>query len=551
MLLILDNVEQLGDGTDVVARLLHAAPGPTILATSRGPLRLREEQRYPVESLTQDAAVEEFTDRARAVRPDLHFGPRERDAVVRIVDGVGSAAAGGRARGLARGHAQPARDRRSPGPSARAPEQRAPGPPRRQQTLRSTLLWSYDLLDEPARRIFAALAVFPGGATLDALEEVLPALRADLERLEPLDALVDQGLVLRSPDGSGRFTTLHVVRELAAELLDADADGPQVWRRAAERLAALAAQAAPQLVTAGRADWLDRVQAEHDNLRAVLAWATGHDAVLGASIAAPLWRYWQMRGYLREGRALLEALLEQLGCHGRRGAPGGPRCARRCGVLAAGPPGRRSRLRRGRRAWPSRRETRGAGGGAVQPLLRGLAAGPDGGGRRNSPTAVSSCSPSSVTATARRGCCGCAGSWRWSPSDLDGAERLFRESVERHRGGTDAFHLGWSLRNLGRTLLMQGRADEARALLEESLRLFAPAGDVSAIVLHLSDFATLAGLEGDVEREVRLAGAVQRLQRLTGTDLVDHPINAIPASRRRSARLGRGRRAAARRRAPR
>ena len=81
---------------------------------------------------------------------------------------------------------------------------------------------------------------------------------------------------------------------------------------------------------------------------------------------------------------------------------------------------------------------------------------------------------------------------------------------------------------LGRTLLLQGRAAAARARIDESMRMFEPAGDVSAIVLHLSDFALLAALEGDVEREVRLAGGLRRLQRLTGTDLVDHPVNAVP-----------------------
>jgi tetratricopeptide (TPR) repeat protein len=118
------------------------------------------------------------------------------------------------------------------------------------------------------------------------------------------------------------------------------------------------------------------------------------------------------------------------------------------------------------------------------------------------------------------------------------AERLLRDSVARHRGSGDAFHLGWSLRMLGRTLLMQGRGDEARELLHESLRLFAPSGDVSALVLHVADFAMLAGLEGDVERQVRLVGAVRRIKDLTGTHLVDHPVNQVPGLDRVLAELG-------------
>jgi tetratricopeptide (TPR) repeat protein len=112
--------------------------------------------------------------------------------------------------------------------------------------------------------------------------------------------------------------------------------------------------------------------------------------------------------------------------------------------------------------------------------------------------------------------------------DLDGAERLLEQAVDRQRERPDGFHLGWSLRMLGRTLLLQGRSGPARGLLEESLRMFAPVGDVSAIVLHLADFATLAALEQDIERELRLAGAERQLQRLTGTDQADHPANQVP-----------------------
>ncbi|TFV86986.1 tetratricopeptide repeat protein [Blastococcus sp. CT_GayMR16] len=122
--------------------------------------------------------------------------------------------------------------------------------------------------------------------------------------------------------------------------------------------------------------------------------------------------------------------------------------------------------------------------------------------------------------------------------DLAAAERLLEDAVARLRDGPDGFHLGWSLRMLGRTLLLEGRTARARELLEESLRLFAPVGDVSAIVLHLSDFAMLGGLAGDEDRELRLAGAVRHLQRLTGTDQVDHPVNQVPRLAETVARRG-------------
>jgi tetratricopeptide (TPR) repeat protein len=122
--------------------------------------------------------------------------------------------------------------------------------------------------------------------------------------------------------------------------------------------------------------------------------------------------------------------------------------------------------------------------------------------------------------------------------DLDRAEGLLAESVARHRGSPAVFDLGWSLRMLGRTFLLEGRPADARERIEESLRLFAAAGDVSAILLHLADVAAIAALEGDDERELRLAGALEQLKRLTGTDLVDHPVNAIPQFAETVARRG-------------
>ena len=279
------------------------------------------------------------------------------------------------------------------------------------------------------------------------------------------------------------------------------------------------------------------MQAEHDNLRTVLAWATGHDAVLGARIAAPLWRYWQMRGYLREGRALLEGLLEQLPATevaSRRavlGALGGVAYWQR--DLPAGEAACAEAVRLAEQIGDPR---------SLAEALYNLSFAVWQQGRMDEAAQLADRSMQLFTELGDTNGTGrvlwLRGVLAFVTQELDTAERLFLESVERHRGGTDAFHLGWSLRNLGRTLLLQGRAAEARPVLEESLRMFAPVGDVSAIVLHLSDFATLAGLEGDVDREVRLAGAVQRLQRLTGTDLVDHPINAVPRLAATVARLG-------------
>jgi predicted ATPase/class 3 adenylate cyclase len=537
ILLVLDNVEQLGEGAEVIGRILAGGSGVRVLATSRGPLRLREEQQYPVGPLDQQAAVDQFVERARAVRPDLRLTPAETDAVSRIVDGVDGLPlavelAAARVRTLSPGHIA---DRL--GSQLRLLSGGPRDLPRRQQTIRSTLLWSLDLLDEPAQRTFAALAVFPGGATLEALEEVVPVRPEDPELLDSLIALVDQGLVRCAVDGTERFSTLQVVRELAAERLADSGQTDELWRRNARRLAAMAAAAAPVLVTTHQAEVLDRIQAEHDNLRAALAWATEHDPMLAGEIAAPVWRYWQMRGYLREGRAVLAAIRDRL-----------PADEGRCcyAVLTAlgGIAYWQRDLTAGEEAYSRAVRLAEENGDAAElaEALYNLSFAVWQQGRLDEAAGLAE---RSGRFYADLGDSAGLGRLLWLrgvlamlTGDLGGAEKLLRESVDRHRGGSDAFHLGWSLRMLGRTLLLQGRADEARRLLEESLRLFAPSGDVSALVLHLADFATLAVLEDDTEREFRLVGAMRRIKEVTGTELVDHPINEVPGFEERRAGFG-------------
>ena len=537
MLLVLDNVEQLGEGAEVIGRLLAGSPGVRVLATSRGPLRLREEQQYPVGPLERQAAVDQFVERAHAVRPDLRLGPAEMAAVTRIVDGVDGLPLAVELAAARVGTLGPAHIADRLSSQLRLLSGGPRDLPRRQQTIRAALLWSYDLLDDPARRTFAAFAVIPGGATVDALEEIAAPDPRGPDVLGCLDALVDQGLVRRASDGSDRFTTLQVVRELAMEVLEDRGEQQAVWQRAARRLAALVARTAPLLLTEHPAGHLDLLQAEHDNIRAALAWATAHEPVLAAAIAAPAWRFWQMRGYLREARAALEAV--------RDGLPDDAVDARFDVLTALG----------GVAYWQRDLAAGEAAYGAALTLAEGT------GNRSATADALynlafpvwqrgrlaeaADLATRSGDLFAELGDGDGTGRVLWLRGDLAllmgdlaEAERLQRESVARHRTGRNAFQLGWSLRMLGRTVLLQGRAGDAREILDESLRLFAPSGDVSALVLHLADFAMLAGLEGDVERQARLMGALRRLKDLTGTELVDHPVNQVPGIDETLARLG-------------
>jgi tetratricopeptide (TPR) repeat protein len=401
--------------------------------------------------------------------------------------------------------------------------------PDRQQTLRSTLRWSYDLLDDDARAVFAAFAVVPGGVTLPALERVAPAAGASADVLDALEQLVDQGLVQRPPDASGRFRTLQVVRELAAELLIESGRAEAVQGAEAVRLVELVEQAEPLLVTARQKQQLDLLQAEYDNLRASLDWALEAAPRLAARVAAPLWRFWQMRGRLIEGRALLERLVGSLDASDDDELALRARTLTALGGVAYWQSDHAAAEAAYREATVIAERLGDRHGQAEGLYNQGFASWQQ--DRFDEALARADAAGALFAALGDDHDCARA---RWLRGivemlggDLDAAEQSLRGAVVALRGGPDVFHLGWALRVLGRTLLQQGRAAEARPYLQESLRIFAPARDLSAVVLHLADFARLAGLEGDLERQLRLVGAMRRLQQLSGTNVVDHPINQV------------------------
>ncbi|KPV47852.1 hypothetical protein SE17_41215, partial [Kouleothrix aurantiaca] len=168
--------------------------------------------------------------------------------------------------------------------------------PARQQTLRNTIAWSYDLLGPAEQRLFRALGVCVGGCSLEAAE----ALAADLppaQVLGALAALVD-GSLLRQE--AGRVIMLETIREYALELLAGAGELPATAHRHASVFLDLAATARTHLLDEQQEHWLDRLEAEHDNLRAALAWccAPGGDAALGMRLAEALWEFWLMRGHV-------------------------------------------------------------------------------------------------------------------------------------------------------------------------------------------------------------------------------------------------------------
>jgi predicted ATPase len=273
----------------------------------------------PADQLTQYAAVRLFVERAQAANPGFAVDNATAPAVAEVchrLDGLPLAIELAAARVKLFGpDALLARlDRRLPFLTG--------GPrdlPARQQTLRDAIAWSHDLLAPAEQVFFRRLASFAGGFTLDAAEAVCnPDGDLGVDVLDELSRLSEHSLLRQTEhvDGEPRFGILETVREFALERLEANEVADEFHRRHAEYYLALAETAEPALAGPELAKWLDRIGAEHDNLRAALAWAlggangdSGADPVAGLRLVGSLWRFWEVRGHLSEGRGWLERAL--------------------------------------------------------------------------------------------------------------------------------------------------------------------------------------------------------------------------------------------------
>ena len=331
-LLLLDNFEHLLAAAPQVAGLLAAAPRLKILATSRAALRISAEREFavpplalpvggasPPAELLRSPAVQLFAQRARAVRPELALAEADIStiaAICRQLDGLPLAIELAAARSklfspaalLAR---LPNRLQLLTGGMRDLPE--------RHQTLHSAIAWSYDLLEPAEQALFRQLGVVVG-------ECALPAVAALAGSAEPplalLESLIDKSLLAQhaGPDGEPRFSMLETVREYALEQLAAHADAEAVRLRHAQFYLALAETADAGLQGAEQLAWLARLDAEHGNLRAALAWSLdaappGSPAPralrveIAQRIGGALWLFWQIRSLYREAHSWLARAL--------------------------------------------------------------------------------------------------------------------------------------------------------------------------------------------------------------------------------------------------
>ena len=307
LLLLVDNFEQVLAAAPTIAHLLAACPSLKVIVTSRAPLHVAGEHEFPVPPLAEDDAAELFVTRAQAANPGFALSEQNAAAVAELcakLDGLPLAIelAAARAKLL-----PPAALLARLGNRLELLTGGRRDAPRHQQTLRLTLDWSYDLLDRDLQRLFAQLGVFAGGCTLASAEAVC---RIDGSILDGLAGLVDESLLGQRERVEPRFTMLQLVRDYALEQLEASGEGDELRRRHLEHFVALAEEAEPGLAGAEQAGWLARIEDEHDNVRAALTYALeSGETELALRLVVGVRRFWQIHGYLAEGRQSLRSAL--------------------------------------------------------------------------------------------------------------------------------------------------------------------------------------------------------------------------------------------------
>jgi predicted ATPase/class 3 adenylate cyclase/Tfp pilus assembly protein PilF len=325
MLLVLDNFEHLMGAAPVVANLASTFVQSKILATSRERLHLSMEKEFSVtpltlpsvgqpslEEISRSAAVALFVERAQAVRPDFILSDENARTVAEIcanLDGLPLAIelAAARVRLLAPQDLLTRLENRlkllTGGPK---------NLPSRQQTMRATISWSYDLLNDSEKLLLQRLSVFSRGCALDAAEAVCNTSGAEeTDLLNGITSLGEKSLLLREESGEeSRFRMLEVVKEFAFECLSRTERVAAVQRRHSDYFLNLAEKAENEIVGPRGAVWINRLAREHDNLRLALKWCLQNEPEMALRISGSAWRFWMTHGHFTEGRKWFTQTLE-------------------------------------------------------------------------------------------------------------------------------------------------------------------------------------------------------------------------------------------------
>jgi predicted ATPase/class 3 adenylate cyclase len=436
LLLLLDNVEHVAAASTELASLIELCPGVSLLVTSREPLHLRLERELPLSPMPEAPAVELFRQRSRMLDPEFEGEYPLLAEICSRLDGLPLAIelAAARVKVLGPTELLERLERRLPLLSGRNRDV-----PERQRTLRATIDWSHELLDDGEQRIFAALSVFVGGFTVEAAEKVADA---DIDAIE---SLVAKSLVRQE---RGRLSMLEIVREYAVEQLEATEAASGVRRRHAEYYLGLAERAEPELRRTEQARWLDRLTTEYPNIRAALEWAATADPDVELRLAASLEYFWRVRGNASEGLSLIEGALVRGGDHPARLR------ALSAGAILAGFSGRYQR--------------------ATELADEELALAREVGDDRLLGVAL------------------CDLGFTLVSTDTGRAQMLLEESRARFAAAADESGLARALNNLSMVSFVLGDVPASRRLADESLVVARRAGDERAICAALLNAAQSA-----------------------------------------------------------
>ena len=498
MLLLLDNFEQVVEAAPEVAALLEGCPNLRLLVTSREVLRVRGEVEYAVPPLSLPEAIELFCARSQ-LQPD--------DAIAelcRALDNLPLAIELAAARTSVLSPAQIIErlsqrlDLLKGGRDAEA----------RQATLRATIEWSHDLLTEEERRLFARLAVFRGGCMLDAAEEVA---KADLDTMQ---SLVHKSL-LRHRDE--RFWMLETIREFAAGRLDKSGEADEMLRRHAEHFVSLAEAAFPNLRGSPK-EWLDRLEREHENIRAALdrLEASG-ETELALQLAGAVSRFWYLRGHFAEGRRRLESLLP---------ANASPTAARAralngAAVMAANSGDIATARLRAEEALAIHRALDDAWGTAYSVYMLGFMACEEGDFSAAKPLfeeslrAFRELDDEHYTLLA-------TDALSWTYEELGDRERrraLLEDVLRRARAQSNEGVVALALGQLASYARDEGRIQDALSMLKESLRIDRDLGNRGGIYENLCRFARALAVAGRAEPAALLLSGSEALREEIGANI--------------------------------
>jgi predicted ATPase/DNA-binding SARP family transcriptional activator/DNA-binding CsgD family transcriptional regulator len=557
LLLVLDNCEHLLNACARLAEtLLGSCPGLRILATSREALGAMGEWHWVVPPLSvpdsgRPTTVEEtaasesvllFLDRARYRRPAFALTQNNLPAVVEIcrrLDGIPLAIELAAAWvGTMSLQQIAARLKNSLGLLTRGGRTTTP----RQRTLRAALEWSHELLNEPERRLFARLSVFAGGWTLDAVEAVAPGDGVEEDEvLDLLSSLVDKSLVETEAVGDGdvRYGMLEPVRQYAQERLVTSGEPNELRRRHAAYFLAAAEAAEPELFGPRQGWWLDRLEREHDNLRAALGWSIECGDELGLRLGGVLSRFWFIRGYLSEGRRWLEGGLVG---SGSVPAPVRAKALAEAGWLAeAQGDFERARVthEESLSIYRRLRDMKGVAGAlanlgrvavsrsdherATELLEESLAVLQESRNERELARVLTS-----------------LGILALAQGEHARTATLFEEALSLRRNAGDVRGEAVSLNNLGFVTLFRGDSERAMVLFEEALARNREVGDKQGIVVSLTNQGLAALTQGNHGRAAELLeDSLTLLQELENKQLVAEWLEAMAgvAGARREAQL--------------